>query len=210
MLPHPRLTAAGHKDSNFRDLFARARSVYNGLGNSLGRWALDRRGPPQWRPYRRSNSANSLGARVGDFRQRTVILFRDVIGKFANGISNLCETLMIGRTAFGISLSQLQPLKSHLIIIGTKRALLQKFLCLFARLGRITGEHSLVKYLGRRERGAVAKHDVKKLQTFDMSPEDNKADRQRRRQNKAGRAPKRGPKVADAMTATGDSPVLCP
>ena len=52
-----------------------------------------------------------------DFRRRPVIVVGKVAGKFADSVSNLCETLLVKRTALGINLRELQTLQSDLIIV---------------------------------------------------------------------------------------------
>ena len=59
------------------------------------------------RLYRRRSF--HVGSRI-DLWHRTVILFRNIIGKFADRVSDLCQTFRIERAAFGIDLSQLQSL----------------------------------------------------------------------------------------------------
>ena len=52
-----------------------------------------------------------------DFCRRPVLLVGKVVGKFSDGVSNLCETLQVKRAALGINLRELQTLQSDLIVV---------------------------------------------------------------------------------------------
>ena len=113
------------------------------------------------------------------FQYRTVVPFRNVVYEFADSFLELLQAFRIKRTAFGIGLSQLQSLQSDFAIITTEGSLLQKLFRFFRSLGWISGQHPLIKYLGRSEGRTIPEHYVQKFQALDMTPKYDKADRQR-------------------------------
>src|SRR5450631_4851975 len=109
-----------------------------------------------------------------DFRRRPVIVVGKFTGKFADSVSNLCETLLVKRAALGINLRELQTLQSDFIIVRGQRTFFEEFLRLFGSFCRVTRQHALVKDFGGRKRWSVPKHNVKELQAFYMTPKHNK------------------------------------
>ena len=77
-----------------------------------------------------------IGSQV-DFRRRPVLLIGNVTGKFADGISNFFETILVKRATLGIDLRELQTLQSDLIIIRRQRPFFQELLGLFGSFRRV-------------------------------------------------------------------------
>jgi hypothetical protein len=68
----------------------------------------------------------------------------------------------------------------------------------------------LVKHFGRGKGWSVPEHNIEELQAFDMTAQHDKAHRQGCCQDKADGPQSAVQNVAEATTATGESPVLCP
>ena len=139
-----------------------------------------------------------------------VLLVVQFVDQLADGSFDLFDAWRRRATPVDVVLRKLQALERDLVVIGRERLLLQKFLGLIERLGRVSRQHALIENFRRRQSGPVAEHHVEELQTLDVPAEHHEAYRQRRRKDEADRAPQRRPERCGSTTATGDRPVLWP
>ena len=128
------------------------------------------------------------GVRFGG-RWIAVIVAGEIGDEVACGPADAVEAGIVEHAAQAVGGGKVEALDRDLVVITRQGAVPQERLRLVKRLIRIAREHPLVKALDRGQRRAVAEHDVEELETFDMPPEDNKAQRQRGRQDQPDRTP---------------------
>ena len=103
---------------------------------------------------------------------------------------NLGQTFLIKCAAFSVGLCELQALQGDFIVVGSQRALFQKFFGFFGGLGRIAGKHALVKDFRGRKRRPIPEHDIKEFQALDMASKHDQTYRQGRGQHQPYGPPK--------------------
>ena len=117
----------------------------------------------------------------------------EIVDDLRHGVADAHPARLVELSPVGVRLRELEALDQNFLVIGGERLVLEIGLRLLGRLDRISGQHALVGQLGGRKHRLVAEHHVEEFQPVDMAAENREANRQRRCEHEADRAPQPGP-----------------